>query len=299
MARHDNVKLQLTKISSGGWTNTDNMNDGDSDSFAYVNSPSVSGVSAIFRHNTNFLLPIDAIIHNITITCVGTSAAESTNFNAALIMSLNGEPTETLKRLGARYGVQSSPTTFSRAFTPEEIEEEMKTVGNSLYRQYYQTGDRTKMPTLLDLINGNISKYYTNDSATDTHGFIVGLEVSAAKKALSTAGKVTIHEAYISISYTLPDYILTVATEANGIVTGGGTYESGQTATLTATPNSGYKFVKWSDGNMNATRTVTVTADATYTAIFEKISVFAGSNTTSVYVGNKSVSVYLGNIQIA
>lgn len=62
------------------------------------------------------------------------------------------------------------------------------------------------------------------------------------------------------------------ATSANttmGTVTGGGTYNSGATATLTAMPNSGYHFVRWQDNNTQNPRTITVTANATYTAYFE------------------------------
>ena len=39
-------------------------------------------------------------------------------------------------------------------------------------------------------------------------------------------------------------------------------------ATLTATANTGYTFVSWNDGNSNAMRTVEVTGDAEYNAIF-------------------------------
>ena len=59
---------------------------------------------------------------------------------------------------------------------------------------------------------------------------------------------------------------------AMGAVTGGGVYSQNGTATLTATPKTGYKFVKWSDGNTNASRTFTVENSVTYTAIFEKLS---------------------------
>ena len=51
----------------------------------------------------------------------------------------------------------------------------------------------------------------------------------------------------------------------------GGDYEENATATLTATPNAGYTFVKWDDGVKDNPRTVTVTASATYTAIFEEV----------------------------
>ncbi len=53
-----------------------------------------------------------------------------------------------------------------------------------------------------------------------------------------------------------------------GTVSGGGSYAAGATATLTATPNTGYHFVQWQDGNTQNPRTITVTGDATYTAAF-------------------------------
>ena len=53
-----------------------------------------------------------------------------------------------------------------------------------------------------------------------------------------------------------------------GTVTGGGTYNAGTPITLTATANSGYHFVEWQDGNTQNPRTITVTADTTYTATF-------------------------------
>ena len=66
-------------------------------------------------------------------------------------------------------------------------------------------------------------------------------------------------------------YALTATTNDNtmGSVSGGGEYTYGATATLYATPNSGYHFVQWQDGNTDNPRTVTVTANATYTATFE------------------------------
>ena len=65
-------------------------------------------------------------------------------------------------------------------------------------------------------------------------------------------------------------YTVTAASNnaAWGTVSGGGTYQSGATATLTATANSGYHFVQWQDGNTQNPRTVTVTANVTYTATF-------------------------------
>lgn len=60
-----------------------------------------------------------------------------------------------------------------------------------------------------------------------------------------------------------------VANDAQmGSVSGGGTYVQGASVTLTATPNTGYHFVQWSNGRTTASITVTADADATFTATF-------------------------------
>ncbi len=66
-------------------------------------------------------------------------------------------------------------------------------------------------------------------------------------------------------------YAITTAVndESMGSVTGEGEYEKDSEITLTATANSGYRFVKWSDEVTDNPRTVVVTQDSTFTAIFE------------------------------
>lgn len=79
-------------------------------------------------------------------------------------------------------------------------------------------------------------------------------------------------EAEYIAQYTNSTNSYTITTDGeNGTTTGGGTYLYGKEVTLTATPNTCYRFVRWSDGNTDATRTITVTGNTTYTAIFEKI----------------------------
>ncbi len=65
-------------------------------------------------------------------------------------------------------------------------------------------------------------------------------------------------------------YTITVASSPSngGTVTGGGQYAAGAQATLKATAGSGFEFSKWSDGNTNAQRAITVNSNQTLTAIF-------------------------------
>ena len=76
----------------------------------------------------------------------------------------------------------------------------------------------------------------------------------------------------IEDSGSAPKFMLTLNSnnDAYGSVSGGGEYASGTEVELKATPKSGYEFVKWSDGDTNATRTYTTTAAAeTLTAEFK------------------------------
>ncbi len=68
---------------------------------------------------------------------------------------------------------------------------------------------------------------------------------------------------------TTPTYTLTLSASEGGTVTGAGTYAEGTTVLIKAIPNDGYKFVKWSDDNTYASRSVTLKdADITLTATF-------------------------------
>ena len=66
-----------------------------------------------------------------------------------------------------------------------------------------------------------------------------------------------------------PTITLTVNNEAMGSAS----YTlDGNTAVLTATANEGYSFLTWSDGNTENPRTVTITSDTTFMAIFSPAS---------------------------
>jgi len=65
----------------------------------------------------------------------------------------------------------------------------------------------------------------------------------------------------------------TITVTVNDATMGSATYTmDGNTAVLTATPNEGYRFLTWSDGNMENPRTITLTSDTTFMAIFSPAS---------------------------
>lgn len=102
------------------------------------------------------------------------------------------------------------------------------------------------------------------------------------KTVVAVTGDVT----YTATFSSIRKYTITTYASNGGTAQGGGVYESGTTATLTATPDTGYKFKQWSDGSTANPRTVTVTTNATYTAEFEKLTytvTFRDTDGTSIY----------------
>ena len=75
--------------------------------------------------------------------------------------------------------------------------------------------------------------------------------------------------------YVPQDYTVTITSndESLGRVSGSGTYREGSTAYISAYPSAHCHFVRWSDGNATAQRTLTVTSDITLTATFAPDSV--------------------------
>ena len=77
--------------------------------------------------------------------------------------------------------------------------------------------------------------------------------------------------ALVNVDVVNVTYTITVLSddEAMGSVHGSGLYNENSTAVISASSNAGYHFVRWNDNDLNATRSVVVTADSTFTAYFE------------------------------
>ena len=102
---------------------------------------------------------------------------------------------------------------------------------------------------------------------------------TANPRTITVNGDATYTAQFTQDIYTISVY----ANPANGgTVTGGGAYHYGETPTLTATANSGYEFQGWNDGVSTNPRQITVTGNATYTAIFSEVGATYYVVTTSV-----------------
>lgn len=94
-------------------------------------------------------------------------------------------------------------------------------------------------------------------------------------------------------------FTLTITAGPGGTVNSSvnGEYENGAQVTIIATPNTDYSFLKWSDGNTNATRTITITEDITLRAEFKGnfntiADLMAIYNSLGLASGSKSTESY-------
>lgn len=87
----------------------------------------------------------------------------------------------------------------------------------------------------------------------------------------------TLTAVYEKEHISAPSYTITVNAADGGTVTGGGSYEKGKNATVTATANEGYRFDCWMENgskvSTSASHRFTVNSDRTLAAVFEKAPV--------------------------
>ena len=138
-------------------------------------------------------------------------------------------------------------------------------------------------------------------SGTYTHGSIATITAMANANYhfvqwndgnTNAARTITITgDATYTANFAVNTYTVTVSANDNtmGVVTGSGTYNYGTTATITAIANTGYHFVRWNDGDTNATRTISVSGNANYIATFAvntyTVTVSANDNTMGTAIG--------------
>ena len=138
--------------------------------------------------------------------------------------------------------------------------------GSSTIAKSAMKGSITRYYSIGDYMNGRVFPMTFNTS----YGNYFNMRISS-----DALGKRSywINSVILNVSYCINNYNITTSIniEGAGSVTGGGWYERLSNVTLTATANPGYAFVKWSDGNTQNPRTVTVTGDAAYIAEFQKL----------------------------
>jgi hypothetical protein len=149
--------------------------------------------------------------------------------------------------------------------------------------------ERSTFDTQLGVYTGNavnaLTEVASNEDAEPNNRFGAGLSevVFQAQQGTtyhimvngwqSQQGNIVLH---LDMGSTPPPTGHTITVTGNpatgGTVSGGGTIQAGQQATVTATPNAGFTFVNWTEGgtavSTNAAFTFTVNADRTLVANF-------------------------------
>ncbi len=159
---------------------------------------------------------------------------------------------------------------------------EVVVAGNVTYTAYFEANPPVQYT--LTVTSDNTTMGTVSGGGTYNEGDTVTLIATAAEgyhfvrwndnntsnpREVVVAGDVT-YTAYFEANPQV-QYTLTVTSDNTtmGTVSGGGTYNEGDTVTLTATAKEGYRFVRWNDNNTDNPREVVVTSNATYTAYFE------------------------------
>lgn len=167
----------------------------------------------------------------------------------------------------------NSDVTYTATFAINTHTLTVKTAKNNTTEGTVKINSGTAGATATANINHGSSANITATPATGYNFSKWNDNSASASRSVTVNADVT-----YTASFTIKSYKITVNSNNTnyGTVSGGGTYNHGATATLTATPKGCYRFKQWSDGNTNATRTVTVTAAKTYTATFEETT-FTGN----------------------
>ena len=155
------------------------------------------------------------------------------------------------------------PFTLSGTMSPENLNK----AANEVIAQLSDASGNFNNPTELGRITTNTSGSITAQIPNVTTGTGYRIRVVSTNYPM-VGGNIQ----QVSIMPTAFTITATADPTGAGNVTGGGSYNQGETCTLTATANNGYTFVNWTkDGTQvstNPTYSFTVTESATYIAHF-------------------------------
>lgn len=263
MAQHTITKRPISYINdTGELTNPKYVYDNNTNTYAY----STAYTRTTFRF-PSFGVPQDATITKVIVYVKVSTETSTSSFE---LYSDNSYGYGEINYFKQRFINQAmvSAQYYEAEITADTITSKLASASNSNFT--------------------NIVNFFNTSNSQD--GFCMGTYITG-----SSPREVRIYDLYATLYYTLPDYTITVKAGEGGTVSGGGIIESGTKTTLKATPNSGYKFVKWSDGNTSASRTITVTGNATYTAYFELDKIYVSFDSIFNFTKWKDAGIISGN----
>lgn len=159
--------------------------------------------------------------------------------------------------------------------------------------------------TIRGIVTGSTSTEYL-DSVTITaipnygYNFTTWNDGDTSNPRTIEATKDSLFTAYFD--YNQYSIILNVDTNIHGSVDGGGLYNYLSEQTITATANYGYHFTVWNDGDTTNPRTITLTQDTVFTALYAKNSynvTVVSADTIQGNVVGSTTTEYLDTVSIA
>ena len=165
----------------------------------------------------------------------------------------------------------------------------LRSVGYSFYSPHYDAEETNGLtwaeevneftltsPIISDTTGIAVNPLASNSSfirfTEGTAGRILCAGADASEFGFDTSDDITSVWYVYEINGYVAEDLYTVTGKSNntsyGVVTGGGNYTGGSSVTLEASAASGGKFIGWTDGDMNARKTFTISADTVYRANF-------------------------------
>ena len=123
-------------------------------------------------------------------------------------------------------------------------------------------------------ISAGTGELFTFKIKADENATLGTVKISYSSQSLTiNSAKVNIPDMQSDVEiYKEYTVTATSSSETMGSVSGAGNYKNGTNATLTATANTGYEFVKWSNDVTDNPYVFAVTSDVTLTATFQVIT---------------------------
>lgn len=148
--------------------------------------------------------------------------------------------------------------------------------GDGVFAWVHSRNDygKTRVSTQHLIDNNSMLQEYKSDDAftrayksygSGTDVFLTPNGNNAVDKVDTVAPEVTPSDGKFEVK-------LNANPSVGGTVSGAGRYPAGQSVEISASPAEGYQFTRWSDGNTNASRSLTLSSNTALTAYFKSNS---------------------------
>lgn len=237
----------------------------------------------------NKWMNITLVINKTTLQMYKDGELVATNDNAIKVTELG---TDLIGYLGKSFysadayfaGYFDNVKIYNRALEENEIVEEAVTI------QYKAGTGGTIQGTVTQTVTKGASTSQVTAIANTGYSFVKWSDGSTSASRTDTATADTTYTAEFAKNTIEEKVTIQYKAGTGGTIRGTATQtavKGTKTSTVTAVANSGYTFVKWSDGSTKASRTDTATSNKTYTATFIKVVTKVTLNKTKLTLGVK------------